>query len=420
MKGPLCYLVSVIQATENFSFPWAILKVVSEGISILDVPRLELKSMEEATNFVQAYGFDPASPDDMELIWTAFDEAVLFIEKSLADPTMSRVPEHLRHRKSVNDIRRLLLMASGSSNNQNGNQQGNQHGSDQVWACAILRLMHVLIHLAHDPRLKFFEQVQNQVLSRLDNYLYVDTVDGATYLGNKTESTGIKLLFFKKKDRKDREREIIKLLHKADSLVEEIYDRIGFRLVTETKFDSIRAVRLMLEKNIISLPNIRPGRSRNRLVDMARLKLEIDRLLTQMTKEKPNSAEFEKLARRLERRIGFRRIGRSLINPHSSEYYRAIQFTCRELVKVHNPAYQLYSQLKKQLENIHGASQILAEFFPKPINAHDYVFFPYEIQIMDVKAYADSIFGKSNHEEYRRKQLEAARDRIFGRKVQET
>ena len=58
---------------------------------------------------------------------------------------------------------------------------------------------------------------------------------------------------------------------------------------------------------------------------------------------------------------------------------------------------------------------MLKEVFPRVPNQFEYVFFPYEIQIMDVKAYADSIFGKSNHEEYRRKQLEAARARVFGR-----
>ena len=89
--------------------------------------------------------------------------------------------------------------------------------------------MHILIHLAHDPRLKYFEQAQNQILSRLDNYLHVDSSDGAVYLGKKDEGSGIKLLFFKKKDRKDKEREIIKLLHKPESLAEGIYDRIGFR-----------------------------------------------------------------------------------------------------------------------------------------------------------------------------------------------
>ena len=64
-----------------------------------------------------------------------------------------------------------------------------------------------------------------------------------------------------------------------------------------------------------------------------------------------------------------------------------------------------------------NVDQVLNEFFPKPPTPYDYVFFPYEIQIMDVKAYADSIFGKSNHEEYRRKQLETARARVFGQEI---
>ena len=210
----------------------------------------------------------------------------------------------------------------------------------------------------------------------------------------------------------------MKLLHKAESLVEEIYDRMGFRLVTETRLDAFRAVVLLLEENIISLPNVRPGRSRNRLVDLKRLQFEIERIATHQKKSGPSAPYVEKMVKRLERRIGFRRLGRSLINPYTSEHFRAIQFTCRELIKVRNPLYTAYMELHEQLQNIHGGTQILNEVFPKPLSANDYVFFPYEIQIMDVKSYADSIFGKSNHEEYRRKQVEAARNRVFGRTAQ--
>jgi uncharacterized protein (TIGR04552 family) len=46
----------------------------------------------------------------------------------------------------------------------------------------------------------------------------------------------------------------------------------------ETKFDAIRVVRLLVEKNIISVPNVRPGRSRNRLVDFKRLAFEVERI----------------------------------------------------------------------------------------------------------------------------------------------
>jgi uncharacterized protein (TIGR04562 family) len=392
--------VDVIGTDSKFAFPWPIFKLVLEGTSILDVPRLELRTMEEATSFIKAYGYDTNENADKELLWGFFEEAISFIEKSLADQEHPKIPEHLRSRKAVSDIRRLLILASDRS-----------ASADQRYSCAILRVMHILIHVAHDPRLQYFDQVQNQILGRLDAHL--STESGATYLGEPGE--GIKLVFFKKKDRKDREREIIKLLHKSNNLVEEIYDRIGFRLVTQTKYDAIRAVRLLLSKNIISVPNIRPGRSRNRLVDLSRLQFEIDRIDAHIRKSGESAPYIDKMIRRLESRIGFSRLGRSLLNPHTSEYYRAIQFTCRELVKIPSPIGLLYSKLKGPLESLHGGEQILQEIFSERVPQFQYVFFPYEIQIMDVKAYADSIFGKSNHEEYRRKQLEAARDRVFGR-----
>jgi uncharacterized protein (TIGR04562 family) len=396
----------VAATRDNFTFSWPFFKVLLDGESIVDVPRLEIQTMEEATNFIQAYGFDPGDAEDVDLMWRAFDESVTFLERSIADPEYPKVPDHLRNRKAVNDIRRLLLIASDKS-----------AGTDQIFTCAILRLMHLYIHIHHDPRLQFFDEVQNQILNRLENYLYVDAEKGVTYLGKPEDpQNSIKLVYFKKKDRKDREREIIKLLHKKENAVEEIYDRIGFRLVTETKFDAIRVVRLLVEKNIISVPNVRPGRSRNRLVDFKRLVFEVERIHTHFGKNNGPTPYIEKMIRRLDSRIGFSRLGRSLINPHTSEHYRAIQFTCRELVRIRNPQYQAYEKLRVQLSNLHGGDQVLNEAFPTQVQKYLHVFFPYELQIMDVKSYADSIFGKSSHEEYRRKQLESARLRLFGRR----
>lgn len=386
----------------NFEFPWPSVNVVLEGGSILDVPRLEVKTIEEATEFVKAYGFDVNDPDDLALVWRFFNDAVQFIEKTLACPDRPKIPDHLRSEKAILDIRRLFVMASEKKQSE-----------DQIYACAILRVMHVMIHLTYDPRLKFFHPMQTQVLNRLDKYIYVDPSNGATYLGREDDEKRIKLLFFKKKERKDPNREIIKLLHKSDSAVEEIYDRVGLRLVTETKLDAIRAVRVLLEKNIISLPNVRPGRSRNRLVDLKRLQFELDRIETHINKKSERAPYIDKLIKRLEKRIGYGRMGRSFLNPHTSDHYKAIQFTCRELVKVRNPQHRIYSQLASQASNLSGGNQLLNELFPTIPPAFEYGFFPYEIQIMDVKAYADSIFGKSNHEEYRRKQLNAARQRVF-------
>jgi uncharacterized protein (TIGR04562 family) len=398
----LSFLSAFMDLIQNFEFSWPSVSVVIEGGSILDLPRLDIKTIGEATEFIQAYGFDVNNQDDLALVWKFFNEAVQFIEKSLASPDYPKVPEHLRSEKAINDIRRLFVLASEKKQTE-----------DQIYACAILRIMHVMIHLTYDPRLKFFHAMQTQVLNRLDKYIYVDPSNGATYLGRQEDGQRIKLLFFKKKERKDPNRELIKLLHKADSAVEEIYDRVGLRLVTETKLDAIRAVRILLEKNIISLPNIRPGRSRNRLIDLKRLQFELDRISTHLKKTPERAPYIDRMIKRLEKRIGYGRIGRSFLNPHSSEHYRAIQFTCRELVKVRNPQHRIYTQLSSQVASISGGSQLLIELFPTVPPAFDFGFFPYEVQIMDVKAYADSIFGKSNHEEYRRKQLNAARSRVF-------
>lgn len=395
MPGPL----------ENFQFTWPLFNVVMEGASVLDVPRLEIHTMEEATNFMQAYGFDPGNAEDLEIVWRSFEEAIRFLEVSLGDPEFPKVPDHLRTRDAIRDPRRLLILASERA-----------RGPDQVLSCAILRLMHLIVHVDHDPRLQFFDQVQAQVLGRLENYLYNDTEKGITYLGRPEEPGAVKLLFFKKKDHKDRERELIKLLHKKENAVEDIYDRIGFRLVTETKWDAVRAVRLLVEKNIISIPNVKPGRSRNRLVDFARLQFEVDRIQAHIEKNGGSTPYIEKLIRRLESRIGFSSLGRSLLNPHTSDYYHAIQYTCRELVRVKNPLHQVYIKLKESMGSGTESERVTSKVFPARVPEYLRVFFPYEIQIMDVKSYADSIFGKSSHEDYRNKQLESARQRVFGRR----
>lgn len=385
------------------------LEVVLQGLSILDSPRLHLHTMEEATAFAGAYGFDLSDPNDAELLWSLYDESVKYLETLLATAEHRTVPEHLRSRKSVQDLRRVLLIASGTVE------------EDQRWCCAILRVIHVLVHLQYDPRLRYFEQVQNQILSRLDAYLFTDPDSGALYLGTGDPAgERIKLLYFKKKDRKDREREIVKLLHKTESLAEEIYDRIGFRLVTETKFDAMRALRLLIDKNVISVANIRPGRSRNRLLDAKRFRFEIERISAHVEKSGEDAPYVEKMIRRLERRISLSGLGRSLINPNTSEHYRALQFTCRELVKVRNAQFRTYDTLRQQLESLHGGLQALQEAFPVPPPKFEHVFFPYEIQIMDVKAYADSVFGRSNHDEYRRKQLAKAQARVFGIPLEKT
>ena len=70
-----CYRVPVSTVNLKFDYPWPLLRVIVEGTSILDIPKLELKNMEEATKFVEAYGFEPSDSNDQELMWGATHKA---------------------------------------------------------------------------------------------------------------------------------------------------------------------------------------------------------------------------------------------------------------------------------------------------------------------------------------------------------
>ena len=340
----------------QLEFPWPLLRTILSGSSILDLPRLRLANAEDASELIRAYGFDENNQEDINLLWSCYDRALDFLEKTLRDPEHLLAPLLFHSRNSLSSIRELLIWAS------------DPHASErQIWACALLRVMHALIHLNYDPRLQFFDQAQNKIFQRIESHLFTDPQTGILYLGALDSPQRIKILFYKKKDRKDKDREIIKLLHKANQSVEDIYDRLGYRLVTETKLDAVRAVAYLVQKNIISVPNIQPGRSRNRLVDLVRLEKEIHVLETWLARKNMTDAFLAKVYRRIERRMSPHLLSFSRINPFTSEHYHAIQFTCRTLVRL-PPA--------------------------TPRTPSQFVFFPFEVQIMDMQSYADSVFGK--------------------------
>ena len=85
-------------------------------------------------------------------------------------------------------------------------------------------------------------------------------------------SAGIPIVEFETKAKKTRESIIIKLLHKQENVAEELFDRIGIRVVTEKKVDTLRVIRFMQKNYIIMANNIKPSRSQNSLFDLEEFK----------------------------------------------------------------------------------------------------------------------------------------------------
>ncbi len=104
-------------------------------------------------------------------------------------------------------------------------------------------------------------------------------------------------------------------------------------------------------------------------------------------------------------------------NPHSSEFYRAIQFTCRQLIKLKNPVYDDVRELK-QLVKHKGAQEDIAKTTDridlKYLQREIRFFYPFEVQVVDSQSAEENEKGRSAHSEYKKAQIQTALRRVMG------
>lgn len=340
-----------------------------------------------------AYGYDVTDPSVKEELWRIYFESVAFLRDQLLEKDES-LPAELLRRGPGSDVERLLVLAS-------------QSGEMGRWACALLRVMHIISHLDNDVRLEHFQHARSQIFTRFDEFIEPDA--GRRWKFGKGAGA-IPLVRYIRKERKDRNSTLIKLLSKPSAFVEEIYDRIGFRFVTESRADAYRLVQLMFDMGAVSVPNIHPGRSVNTL-----LPTEVIQQVWESTREnlKEGRLSTRNAVKRLQRLedVSFEP-PQGHKNPYSSRWYRAIQFTGRQLIVAPDPTYQFWSQIQKELTKVKGVSDALRKV-PIMLREKRTFYYPFEVQIMDKQSYVESIGGRSRHREYKARQRAMARARVL-------
>lgn len=355
----------------SFQFSDELLNTVVGGLSVLDIPRLEISSKEDAYAFAKAYGYDLTDTDDLEVVWTIHAQAVSYLQENLCQDN-ELIPEVLTQRNRLQDIAHLLLYASHRDTKANVMQR---------WSCAILRVMHVIFHIKNDLYNMFAVEIYEQILSPIRTHLKYQE-SGTVFLGGVAGSEEIHLHSFDVKPLKSRASSVTKLLAKRDEVALRLLDKVGVRFVTEDYFDSFRVLRYLIEQHLISMPNAMPDQSKNTLYP-TNLFLEVMRGLQGKTPV-PTATEIEKhLADKLaieEKRAEYK----DKLNNFSGENYRAIKFISRQLVKLPMGDKKLH------------------------------VFFPFEVQIVDADTHLVNVSGPSSHLEYKKRQISAARTRAFG------
>jgi uncharacterized protein (TIGR04562 family) len=107
--------------------------------------------------------------------------------------------------------------------------------------------------------------------------------------------------------------------------------------------------------------------------------------------------------------------GQSEKNIHSSEEYRAIHFTGRQLIKYRNPFMASFNEVRKLAlkDKENPLSQSLLSLDTSAISRDVRFFYPFEVQITDYESHLKNTQGEASHHEYKRSQLRSAMKRIF-------
>ena len=400
------------RTSEKYHFPPEVLDIIVGGKSAIDTESpFQIGSRDEAVRFIRAYGFNLENPIESAEARGNFHEALNFVRKYFLQPENPdglkiEIPKKILELEDVCD---LFLMASYQMPGQRRDTPGSLLRN---WACSILKVMHTIAHIDQDLRASYFADVQKQIFDRYYKHVRRDAAE-VLYLGEGPDDPlKVELVAFETKPKKGRDSTLLKLLHKPENVAEDIFDRVGIRFITKNRIDALRVVKFLKERMVVMPPNIKPSRSRNTLVDTAAVVALSKELSPQFASGSIDESTF---VARLEEAAAGQNHGAK--NTHSSEFYRAIQFTARQLIKLRSPLHADLRELKQLVKNAGTAEAITKvvdridlKYVPKEVR----FFYPYEVQVLDVVSSEENDRGKSAHSEYKRAQVHTALKRVMG------
>ncbi len=207
-------------------------RILLRGDSVIDWHRLNFVDPAEVRAFLVANAFDPENTSDRARMDAIKAEAIAFLRRHLEYSIPRPVEEA--------SVEELFLIASGK-------------GHRQTCACTILKCMHIIHHL--DGReLLFMLPLSHQELFHLVEAKVYRTI-GEMLVG------GYPIVEFVG-GRKHKDSLYTKLLSKQETIAAQVYDKLRFRIVTESE-DDMFPVMEHLTKTLFPFNYIIPGQSIN-------------------------------------------------------------------------------------------------------------------------------------------------------------
>ena len=393
---------------DKYKFDWEMLNVVIGGKSALDAHHFFGSDFNSGSIdlFLNGYGINEKDPISKAELFGNFQESIQFIKRyflkdgNKEDGLDLKIPNSVLMITDIGELFRKVV-------------DNDAKNFENYWAEVILKVMHTILHIDKDLRSKYFSTIQTQIL---DNYYRFISRDEENKLQIGKGERAIPLVEFDTKTKKTRDSVVLKLLHKAEHVAEELFDRVGIRFVTYNKLDCIRLMEFLIENGVVIPHNIKPSRSVNNLIDLEMLKNNYHTAAKRSIKDMINERTFlDSLESKISSDEYFKKSGHR--NDHSLESYRSIQITARQLIRYEDPFLSDFLKIKRSVIS----SEDVGEDIKKQMNGLDLssltrdveFFYPYEIQVVDQETNENNKKGDASHVEYKRVQLVSARDRLF-------
>ena len=321
------------------------------GGSVVDWHRLYFSDRSQVDRYLRINEIDPTNADDIARLEDLREKAVEYLERYLG----FHVSEDVAVRVPARD---LLLVAS-------------QKGKRRAHACVVLKVMHVLHHLAGGElatRLavsadQIFQVVEDKVLRTVEEM----------------KSAGCEIVEFEW-SRKEEDSLITKLLAKRDNLAAHVYDKLRFRMITRSEDEIVFVLRELLQR-LVPFNYVIPSESQNDIVDLHAF-IERD---TELRAHLPDLLDLSNVTS--DKRT-------PITNEFSGPSYRVVNFVADLPVRV-----------DKHLRLAPG-DPLLADTGPV-------VFVLTEFQIVDLRTSEANEQGENSHDRYKERQAARVRSRLM-------
>ena len=321
------------------------------GGSVIDWHRLYFTDRDEVDRFLRVNEMDPTDENDMRRLGELREAAVEYLERHLG----FQIPDEVAHGVPPRD---LLLIAS-------------QKGRRRTHACVVLKVMHVMHHLAGRELLTKLPVSDDQIFHLVEEKV-LRTVE-------ELKAVGCPVVEFEW-SRKHADSLITKLLAKKESIAADVYDKLRFRMITNTEEQLIFVMRELTQR-LIPFNFVIPGQSEN---DIIKIRETLDRSpslkrylpeitdLAAVAADKKPSAQNE-----------FSGPGYRVINFVSDLPVRIDKYLCR---RPDDPMFSEYGTI---------------------------VFVLTEFQIIDVRTAENNESGENSHEKYKDRQAARVKARLM-------